>query len=114
MPAPSGYDHGNKTDGQIYVEYTAVNQAAEDMRMQTERINKLVTALNEELTGLFGAWQGADASTYGEIQGQWNSAAGKLGQILANHSATLDDITDQYRRHEARTKDNWEGVRIGR
>jgi WXG100 family type VII secretion target len=114
MSAPAGYDHSNKTDGQIYVEYKSVDQAADDMRLQTDRIKQLVTALNDELTGLFGAWQGADAATYTSIQNQWNSAATALGTILQSHSATLNDITDQYRRHEAQTKDNWEGVRIGR
>ncbi|MFI0977477.1 WXG100 family type VII secretion target [Streptomyces sp. NPDC021093] len=107
------YDHSNKTDGIIHVEYKSVDQAAEDMRMQTQRIKSLVTALNEELAGLRGAWQGADASTYGGLQNQWNSATEQLGQVLTKHSATLNEISDLYRKHENRNAQEWGNVRIG-
>ncbi|MFE4588290.1 WXG100 family type VII secretion target [Streptomyces laurentii] len=110
---PAGYDHANKSDGVIHVEYKHVDQAAEDMRMQTSRIQALVQALNEELAGLRGAWQGADAATYGALQNQWNQATQQLGQVLTKHSTTLTDISDQYRRHENRNAAEWGNIRVG-
>ncbi|MGW1229338.1 WXG100 family type VII secretion target [Streptomyces sp. NPDC001478] len=113
MTIPAGYDHSNKTDGIIHVEYKSVDQAAEDMRLQTQRIKALVTALNEELQGLHGAWQGADAATYAGLQTSWNTAADQLGQVLTRHSSTLNEIADLYRRHENRSASEWGGIRIG-
>ncbi|MFS0696551.1 WXG100 family type VII secretion target [Streptomyces nitrosporeus] len=113
MTTPAGYDHSNKTDGVIHVEYKSVDQAAEDMRLQTQRIKALVTALNEELQGLHGAWQGADAATYATLQTSWNNAAEQLGQVLTRHSSTLNEISDLYRRHENRSASEWGNIRIG-
>ncbi|MEN8651638.1 WXG100 family type VII secretion target [Streptomyces sp. 21So2-11] len=110
---PAGYNHSNKSDGVIHVEYKSVDQAAEDMRMQTQRIKSLVTALNEELQGLRGAWQGADAATYAGLQNSWNNATETLGQVLTRHSATLTDISDLYRKHENRSASDWGNIRVG-
>ncbi|MEU1085991.1 WXG100 family type VII secretion target [Streptomyces sp. NPDC005576] len=107
------YDHSNKTDGIIHVEYSRVDQAAEDMRLQTNRIQSLVQALNEELAGLHGAWQGADAATYSALQEKWNQATTQLGTVLTKHSSTLSDISDQYRKHENRSASEWGNIRVG-
>uniref|UniRef100_A0AAU2VLA9 WXG100 family type VII secretion target n=1 Tax=Streptomyces sp. NBC_00008 TaxID=2903610 RepID=A0AAU2VLA9_9ACTN len=107
------YDPSNKTDGIIHVEYSRVDQAADDMRLQTTRIQSLVQALNEELVGLHGAWQGADAATYAALQDKWNQATTQLGQVLTKHSSTLSDISDQYRKHENRSASDWGNIRVG-
>jgi len=107
-------DYSNKTDGIIHVEYNHVDQAAEDMRLQTKAIQNTITALNEELAALRGAWQGQDAATYQEKQDAWNAASGRLSQVLQRHSGTLNEISDIYRRHELQTKETWDGVTIGR
>ncbi|MEU9618303.1 MULTISPECIES: WXG100 family type VII secretion target [unclassified Streptomyces] len=104
--------YANKTDGVIHVEYQHVDRAAEDMRMQTKAIQNTVTALNEELAGLRGAWQGADASVYGQKQNEWNRASEGLGTILQSHSALLNQISEIYRKHENRSADQWSNVRI--
>ncbi|MFF0742975.1 WXG100 family type VII secretion target [Streptomyces sp. NPDC004111] len=111
---PAGYDHSNKTDGIIHVEYKRVDQAAEDMSLQTTRIRNLVQALNEELAGLHGAWQGADAATYSGLQAQWNQAAGQLSEVLTKHGQTLTDISALYRQHENRSASEWGNIRVGR
>ncbi|MFF7365526.1 WXG100 family type VII secretion target [Streptomyces sp. NPDC008125] len=103
----------NDPSGIIHVEYGGVDKAVEDMRLQTNRIQSLVQTLNEELAGLHGAWQGADAATYAALQNQWNQATTQLGQVLTKHSATLSDISDQYRRHENRSASEWGNIRVG-
>ncbi|WP_335937619.1 WXG100 family type VII secretion target [Streptomyces sp. PTD5-9] len=107
-------DYSNKTDGIIHVEYHHVDQAAEDMRMQTQAIQNTIIALNEELAGLRGAWQGQDSVTYQQKQDAWNEASRRLSAVLRRHSGTLDDISDLYRRHELNTANDWQGVQIGR
>ncbi|MFF9347598.1 WXG100 family type VII secretion target [Streptomyces sp. NPDC014734] len=106
-------DYSNKTDGIIHVEYNHVDQAAEDMRLQTKAIQNTVKALNEELAGLRGAWQGADSVAYQGKQDSWNEASQQLGMVLQRHSGTLNEISDLYRRHENQSADQWANVRIG-
>ncbi|MFE7426630.1 WXG100 family type VII secretion target [Streptomyces sp. NPDC057545] len=107
-------DYSNKTDGIIHVEYNHVDQAAEDMRLQTRAIQNTIIALNEELAALRGAWQGQDAATYQQKQDAWNEASRQLSKVLERHSGTLNEISDIYRRHERQSTDTWSGVRIGR
>ncbi|MER5276851.1 WXG100 family type VII secretion target [Streptomyces sp. NPDC002809] len=106
-------DYSNTTDGIIHVEYNHVDRAAEDMRLQTRAIQNTITALNEELAGLRGAWQGQDAATYQGKQTAWNDASNQLGTVLERHSGTLNEISDLYRKHENRSADQWSNVRIG-
>ncbi|AWZ05307.1 MULTISPECIES: WXG100 family type VII secretion target [unclassified Streptomyces] len=104
--------YSNKTDGVIHVQYQHVDRAAEDMRMQTTAIQNTVKALNEELAGLRGAWQGQDAAVYGQKQTDWNTASDGLGAILAKHSELLNMISEIYKKHENRSADQWNNVRI--
>lgn len=104
--------YANKTDGVIHVEYQHVDRAAEDMRMQTRAIQNTVAALNEELAGLRGAWQGADATVYGQKQDEWNGASESLSTILQSHSALLNQISEIYKRHENLSADQWSNVRV--
>ncbi|MFF4168850.1 WXG100 family type VII secretion target [Streptomyces sp. NPDC001744] len=104
--------YDNKTDGVIHVQYKHVDNAAEDMRMQTEAIKKTVKALNEELAGLRAAWQGTDAGVYTEKQGEWNAAIDRLSLVLQNNSSLLRQISDTYKKHENTSTNNWSSVRI--
>ncbi|MFD4022110.1 WXG100 family type VII secretion target [Streptomyces sp. NPDC058576] len=101
------------TDGQIYVDYSHMENAADDMVQQTKAIDSILTNLEAELQELQRSWEGEDKAVYAEKQASWNNAVEEMKRILTEHSALLTDVSGSYKYSENSLKSLWESVRIG-
>lgn len=101
------------TDGQIYVDYSHMQNAADDMVQQTKSIDSILTNLEAELQELQKTWEGEDKTVYAEKQALWNNAVEEMKRILAENSALLTDVSDSYQYSENSLRSLWESVRIG-
>ncbi|MFF2598977.1 WXG100 family type VII secretion target [Streptomyces californicus] len=101
------------TDGQIYVDYSHMENAADDMVQQTKAIDSILTNLEAELQELQRSWEGEDKAVYAQKQASWNNAVEEMKRILAEHSALLTDVSGSYQYSENSLKSLWESVRIG-
>ncbi|MFJ5225927.1 WXG100 family type VII secretion target [Streptomyces sp. NPDC088400] len=100
-------------DGQIYVDYSHMNNAADDMVQQTKAIDSILTNLDAELQSLKESWEGEDRGVYTDKQTAWNNAVSEMKRILAENSALLTDVSDSYSYSEKSLTQLWETVRIG-
>ncbi|MEU6227591.1 WXG100 family type VII secretion target [Streptomyces sp. NPDC047042] len=101
------------TDGLIYVDYSHMNNAADDMVQQTKAIDSILTNLDAELQQLKETWEGEDKDMYGKKQEAWNGAVGEMERILGENAALLTEVSDSYQYSEKSLTQLWETVRIG-
>ncbi len=83
-------------DGYIHVEYSHMNNAADDMVAQTKAIADILSNLEQEIAVLKANWFGVDADIYRGKQQAWDSALGALERLLDSHASTLNDIAGGY------------------
>ncbi|KAB1140858.1 WXG100 family type VII secretion target [Streptomyces luteolifulvus] len=102
------------TDGQIYVEYNHMANAADDMVFQTKAIGETLESLEMELNELKKSWEGEDSSVYVTKQNEWDTAARNMQHLLDNNRVLLTDISDQYQYSERMLAQMWSEVQIGR
>ncbi|WP_063737398.1 WXG100 family type VII secretion target [Streptomyces sp. RTd22] len=103
----------NLTDGYIYVSYAHVDNAVDDMRLQTQEIAKIINSLNEELQALKNTWEGDDRQAYDEKQAAWNQAVENMSKWLGDNAKTLDHIRNLYTQNEQSQTQSWQDVKIG-
>jgi WXG100 family type VII secretion target len=103
----------NLTDGYIYVSYAHVDNAVDDMRLQTREIEKIISSLNDELQALQQSWEGDDRQAYQEKQNAWNQAVANMSKWLGDNAQTLNHIRDLYTQNERSQTQGWQDVRIG-
>ncbi|WP_369199215.1 WXG100 family type VII secretion target [Streptomyces sp. PU-14G] len=103
----------NLTDGYIYVSYAHVDNAVEDMRLQTREIEKIINSLNDELQALKNSWEGDDRQVYDEKQAAWNQAVTNMAKWLNDNAGTLNHIRDLYTHNERQQTQSWQDVKIG-
>ncbi|GAA2348822.1 WXG100 family type VII secretion target [Streptomyces kunmingensis] len=101
------------TDGQIYVDYSHMQNAADDMVQQTKAIDSILTNLEAELQELKKSWEGEDKEVYAEKQAAWNGAVEEMKRILAENSSLLTDVSDSYQYSEKSLTSLWQSVRVG-
>jgi WXG100 family type VII secretion target len=101
------------TDGYIYVDYSHMNNAADDLVSQTKAIAQTISNMEMELAELKKTWMGEDASTYDKKQQAWDAAIKSMEDMLTSHSQLLDDISGSYKYNENNLTQMWSEVRIG-
>ncbi|MET8942581.1 WXG100 family type VII secretion target [Streptomyces sp. NPDC004542] len=104
----------NLADGNIYVAYSHVQNAADDMVSQTKAIATTLANLEAELGELKSTWYGADADVYRQKQAAWDQAVTNMEHLLTSHAALLTDISAQYKYSENSLSQMWSEVTIGR
>ncbi|MCX4402987.1 WXG100 family type VII secretion target [Streptomyces sp. NPDC059837] len=104
----------NLTDGQIYVDYRHMENAADDMVQQTRAIANTLSSLEAELSELKKTWYGSDAETYTQKQAAWDEAVRNMEQLLTSHAGLLTDISNNYKYSENSLSQMWSEVTIGR
>ena len=62
------------TDGYIYVDYSHMDNAADDLVSQTKAIAQTISNMEMELAELKKQWVGDDAQTYDKKQQAWDTA----------------------------------------
>lgn len=102
------------SDGYIYVDYSHMQNAADDMVQQTKAIASILVNLDAELQELKNTWEGEDRQVYSQKQAAWNQAVDAMKSLLASHSALLTDVSGSYQYSEKSLTHLWEGVRVGR
>jgi WXG100 family type VII secretion target len=102
------------TDGYIYVDYSHMQNAADDMVQQTKAIDQTLTNLDAELNELRNMWIGDDKDVYTEKQTAWNNAVTEMERLLTSNAALLTSISEDYQYNENSLTQLWSSVRIGR
>ncbi|MGW6460625.1 WXG100 family type VII secretion target [Streptomyces sp. NPDC055078] len=101
------------TDGYIYVDYTQMSNAADDLIHQTKAISTTLSSLEAELTALRNSWIGDDKDIYETKQKAWNGAVGAMENMLTKHAALLTNISDNYQYSDKSLSQMWESVKVG-
>jgi WXG100 family type VII secretion target len=104
---------GDLTDGNIYVDYAHMNNAADDLVAQTKAIAQTISNMEMELGQLTSTWIGDDKDTYDKKQAAWDAAIRSMEDMLTQHSLLLDQITGSYKYNENNLSQMWSEVRIG-
>ncbi|KUO11185.1 WXG100 family type VII secretion target [Streptomyces sp. DSM 15324] len=105
----------NLTDGHIYVAYSHVQNAADDMVSQTRAIAATLANLEAELSELKSTWYGADADVYRQKQAARDQGAVRnMEQLLTSHAGLLTDISANYKYSENSLSQMWSEVTMGR
>jgi ESAT-6 family protein len=101
------------TDGYIYVDYSHMSNAADDLVSQTKAIATTISNMEMELAELKKSWVGDDADTYNKKQQAWDNAIKAMENMLTQHSQLLDEISGSYKYNENNLSQMWSEVRIG-
>lgn len=104
----------NFTDGNIFVAYSHMQNAADDMVSQTRAIATTLSNLEAELSELKKTWYGNDGDVYRQKQTAWDQAVGNMEQLLTSHANLLNDIHGNYKYSENSLSQMWNEVAIGR
>lgn len=104
----------NFTDGYIYVDYSHMSNAADDMIAQTKAIATTISNLEMELNELRNTWIGEDRDVYTRKQQAWDNAVKAMETLLTKHSALLTDVSGSYKYSENSLSQIWSSVNIGR
>jgi WXG100 family type VII secretion target len=101
------------TDGYIYVDYSHMSNAADDLVSQTKAIAQTISNMEMELAQLKQSWVGDDKDTYTQKQNAWDNAIKAMEDMLTQHSQLLDEISGSYKYNENNLSQMWSEVRIG-
>ncbi len=99
-------------DGVIHVDYSHMENAADDLVHQTKAIDQTLTNLDAELVQLKKHWEGGDKDAYTECQAAWNGAVANMERLLNSHAALLTDVSQNYRYTEKSLAQMWDDVKI--
>ncbi|MEU9386042.1 WXG100 family type VII secretion target [Streptomyces sp. NPDC048279] len=102
------------SDGYIYVDYSHMNNAADDLLQQTKAIATTLSNLEMELNDLKQMWIGEDRNVYDKKQQAWDAAVTAMENILTRNSALLTEVSQNYQYSERSLTDMWSSVKIGR
>ncbi|MFF7391179.1 WXG100 family type VII secretion target [Streptomyces scabiei] len=102
------------SDGYIYVDYSQMSNAADDMITQTRAIATTLSNLEMELNELKNTWIGDDKDVYAQKQLAWDNAVKAMEELLTKHSALLTSVSENYQYSEQSLTQMWDSVKIGR
>ncbi|KAK1182923.1 WXG100 family type VII secretion target [Streptomyces sp. NBS 14/10] len=102
------------TDGYIYVDYSQMGNAADDMISQTKAIATTLSNLEMELSELRNSWIGDDKDVYSQKQQAWDNAVKAMEELLTKHSTLLTSVSENYQYSEQSLTQMWDSVKIGR
>jgi WXG100 family type VII secretion target len=101
------------SDGYIYVDYSHMGNAADDLVSQTKAIAQTISNMEAELNELKKSWIGDDKDVYNQKQTMWDNAIKAMENMLTSHSQLLDEISGSYKYNENNLSQMWSEVRIG-
>ncbi|MCP9206520.1 WXG100 family type VII secretion target [Streptomyces cucumeris] len=102
------------SDGYIYVDYSQMSNAADDMISQTKAIATTLSNLEMELNELKNSWIGDDKDVYTQKQQAWDNAVKAMEDLLTKHSTLLTSVSENYQYSEKSLTEMWGSVKIGR
>ncbi|MGW3150333.1 WXG100 family type VII secretion target [Streptomyces sp. NPDC001177] len=99
-------------DGYIYVDFSHMDNTADDLVQQTRAIAQTVADMDMELNTLKDTWLGDDRDAYNIKQTAWNNAVAAMEQMLTAHAGVLTDVSDNYRYSGNSLTEMWQSVRV--
>ncbi|WP_399895606.1 WXG100 family type VII secretion target [Streptomyces sp. BBFR51] len=100
------------TDGEIYVSYDHMQNAADDMVHQTKAIKQTIVDLDAELQALKATWSGADKDMYEHKQQEWVRAVDAMTALLHDHAGLLTQVSENYKYTERSLDQMWSEVKV--
>ncbi|MFE5536892.1 WXG100 family type VII secretion target [Streptomyces sp. NPDC056492] len=104
----------NLSDGYIYVDYSHMNNASDDMIAQTKAIATTISNLEMELSELRNTWIGEPREIYDGKQQAWDSAVKAMENMLTKHAGLLTEVSGNYKYTDGSLSQMWSSVNIGR
>lgn len=102
------------SDGYIYVDYSQLRNATDDMLTQTKAIATALDTLEMELNELKNSWIGDDKDVYDIKQKAWDAAVEAMGKLLTQDAKLLTSVSENYQHSEQKLAQAWDSVKIGR
>ncbi|MFF4761245.1 WXG100 family type VII secretion target [Streptomyces sp. NPDC001276] len=100
------------TDGEIFVSYDHMENAADDMIHQTKAIHQTLVDLNMELGSLMEKWNGQDKDMYQSKQTDWNNAVDAMNKLLVKNANLLTEVSGNYQYTERSLNQMWSDVKV--
>jgi len=80
----------------IYVDYAALETAAQDFGRRHEALQTVLTNLEDGLAPMIASWEGSAQSMYLEKKAAWDAAAADLSALLAGITRLTSEAHDGY------------------
>src|SRR5215472_8701296 len=95
------------SDGEIYVNYQALQDGEATINQISQRIEQKLSDLKGRLARI--QWEGQDQQAYQTYQQQWDQAIADLNTILAKTGALVGSAHSNYRQNEVSNANVWQG-----
>jgi early secretory antigenic target protein ESAT-6 len=82
--------------GQIKVNFGSLEAAAGNIKSASNKIDTELADLKRMLQPLVANWSGEAATTYNQLQAQWDNSARDLNQVLASVSTAVANANQAY------------------
>lgn len=79
----------------IKYSFGAIQEAADDIKSTSARINSLLEELKRQLEPMVSTWEGDSAEAYIAAQQQWDTAAAELNSILGTIGTAVSEGNDR-------------------
>ncbi|HEY1702845.1 MAG TPA: WXG100 family type VII secretion target [Trebonia sp.] len=83
-------------DGDIYVNYSGVNDVEDALNDATQAVGKILGEIQSAVGPLTANWEGSSVDAYAQIQTKWNSDITDMQACLAKYAPTLDEMKLNY------------------
>ncbi|HLH71501.1 MAG TPA: WXG100 family type VII secretion target [Candidatus Dormibacteraeota bacterium] len=93
----------------VNVNFPAMRQAAEDVRSCHNALVREKEGLEQFLSRLDGAWEGAAAGRWAAVRGEWYQACDEVNQILLHLYNALEVALGNYQATERYLEQLWGG-----
>jgi early secretory antigenic target protein ESAT-6 len=94
-------------DGQIKVDFGAVQAAAGDIDSTAQQIDARLDDLHRQIENLNAIWEGSASEGFQAKKRDWETAAKDLQQALAQIGAAVGVAHEAYMQAEARNSSLW-------
>ena len=92
----------------IYVDYTALDQAAKNFATRQEHLVSILENLEAGLAPMLASWEGSARDLYVEKKATWDKAANDLAALLSSIQQHTQKAHDGYADLVASSKSAWE------
>ena len=96
------------SDGEIYVNYQALQDGEATIIQISQRIEQKLSDLKGRLARI--QWEGQDQAAYQNYQQQWDQAIADLNTILAKTGALVGSAHGNYKQNEINNTHVWDGA----
>lgn len=96
--------------GQIYVNYSQIDNVSEDLGAAFGKIQTVIQDLESQIAPLQATWSGASQSEYASCQNRWNTDMMDMGNLLQKYNNALSEITVNYGNTDNNLATQWADI----